>query len=85
MFHVQMFKGIPLQVKLTDGEHEQRFGLPSMFVEAMNEAQLEGDNYVLLRRWQEYGVRYGDLQQIGEDVVEELLAAYPESRLKKSC
>lgn len=80
--HVQMFKGIPLQVKLTDGEHEQRFGLPSMFVEAMNEAQLEGDNYVLLRRWQEYGVRYGDLQQIGEDVVEELLAAYPENRLK---
>lgn len=80
--YVQMFKGIPLQVKLTDGEHEQRFGLPSMFVEAMNEAQLEGDNYVLLRRWQEYGVRYGDLQQIGEDVVEELLAAYPENRLK---
>ncbi|MGE8204244.1 conserved virulence factor C family protein [Heyndrickxia sp. NPDC080065] len=79
---VQMFKGIPLQVKLTDGEQEKRFGLPQSFVHAMSEAQLEGENYVLLRKWKEMGVRYGDLDQIGHDVVEELLAAYPETRLK---
>ncbi|KYD03256.1 conserved virulence factor C family protein [Heyndrickxia sporothermodurans] len=78
---VQMFKDIPLQVKLSDGEQEKRFALPEIFVNAMSKAQVEGDNYVLLRKWKDFGVRYGDLEQIGQEVVEELKAAYPESRL----
>lgn len=78
---VQMFKGVPLQVKLTNGEEEKRFGMPEIFLKAMTEAQLAGDNYVLLRKWKELGVRYGELDQIGQDVVEELIAAYPEKRL----
>src|SRR3954454_16322105 len=28
---VQMFKGIPLQVKLTDGTEERRFGMPEAY------------------------------------------------------
>ncbi|MED1205368.1 conserved virulence factor C family protein [Heyndrickxia acidicola] len=78
---VQLFKGIPLQIKLSDGEQERRFGLPVYFTAAMQDAQLEGDNYVLLRKWKELGVRYGDLDQIGKEVTEELIAAYPEKRL----
>jgi hypothetical protein len=78
---IQQFKGIPLQIKLSDGEQERRFGLPEYFIKAMQEAQLEGDNYVLLRKWKELGVRYGDLDQIGGEVAEELIAAYPEKRL----
>ncbi|MGG3694178.1 conserved virulence factor C family protein [Heyndrickxia ginsengihumi] len=78
---IQMFKDIPLQVKLTDGEQEKRFGLPDYFVHAMKSATLDGDNYVLLRKWKDWGVRYGELEQIGHDVVEELLAAYPQERI----
>ncbi|GIN85746.1 hypothetical protein J6TS2_21320 [Heyndrickxia sporothermodurans] len=78
---VQMFKEIPLQVKISDGEQEKRFGMPERFVQAMTKAQSENENYVLLRKWKDIGVRYGDLEQIGYDVVEELKAAYPESRL----
>ncbi|WP_409270398.1 conserved virulence factor C family protein [Neobacillus sp. SCS-31] len=79
---VQMFKDIPLQVKLTDGNEERRFGMPANFLAAREKAQLDGENYILLRKWQDFGVRYGDFDQIGNEVVEELTAAYPESRLE---
>ncbi|WP_313800521.1 conserved virulence factor C family protein [Cytobacillus sp.] len=79
---VQKYKNIPMQVKLTDGIEERRFGLPEAFMKALAAAQLEGDNVVLVRKWVEVGVRYGDFEQIGHDVVEELIAAYPESRLQ---
>lgn len=80
---VQMFKGIPLQVKLTDGEQEKRFGLPAYFAEALAAAQLEGDNYVFLRKWKDFGVRYGEMQEIGAEVTEEIIAAYPKERLNR--
>jgi Virulence factor/Scaffold protein Nfu/NifU N terminal/HEAT repeats len=78
---VQMFKGIPMQVKVTDGEQEKRFSLPAPFLEAIGQAQKDGDNVVLLRKWKDYGIRYGDLDEIGNNVTEELVAAYPSERL----
>jgi hypothetical protein len=78
---VQMFKDIPLQVKLTDGTIEKRFGMPEYFLKAREQAQLPQDNYILLRKWQDQGVRYGELEQIGQDIVEELIAAYPQERV----
>ena len=78
---VQMFKGIPMQVKVTDGDHEKRFSLPAPFLEAIGQAQKDGDNVVLLRKWKDYGIRYGDLDEIGNNVTEELVAAYPSERL----
>ncbi|KSU63391.1 virulence factor [[Bacillus] enclensis] len=79
---VQVFKGIPMQVKVTDGETEKRFSLPEQFMKALSDAQQDGDNVVLLRKWKEHGVRYGELDDIGSDVIEELTAAYPASRLE---
>ncbi|MBM7584261.1 hypothetical protein JOC86_000798 [Bacillus pakistanensis] len=79
---VQIFKGIPMQVKLSDGNEEKRFSLPERFVKAIAEAQVEGDNVVLLRKWKDFGVRYGDLEQIGVNVIEEIMAAYPKDRIQ---
>ncbi|PLR98912.1 conserved virulence factor C family protein [Bacillus sp. T33-2] len=78
---VQMFKGIPMQVKLSDGTEERRFGLPQRFVQAVENARAEEDNVVMQRKWKEHGVRYGDFEQAGQEIVEELMAAYPEDRL----
>ncbi|MGE6752352.1 conserved virulence factor C family protein [Rossellomorea sp. NPDC071047] len=78
---VQMFKGIPMQVKVTDGEQEKRFSLPAPFLQAIGQAQKDGDNVVLLRKWKDYGIRYGDLDEIGNNVTEELVAAHPSERL----
>ncbi|WP_079509472.1 conserved virulence factor C family protein [Mesobacillus jeotgali] len=80
---VQIYKGIPMQVKLTDGTEEKRFGLPESFVEKVKEVQTPDDNVVMVRRWKELGVRYGEFEQVGNDVVEELLAAYPPERLEE--
>ncbi|MDQ1145347.1 hypothetical protein QE429_002174 [Bacillus sp. SORGH_AS 510] len=80
---IQIFKDIPLQVKLTDGSTERRFGMPEYFLKAREHAQLPEDNYILLRKWKSQGVRYGDFEQIGQDVVEELIAAYPMERLEE--
>ena len=78
---VQVYKNIPMQVKLTNGTETLRFGLPEMFAESVAKVQKPEDNVVMMRRWKEYGVRYGDLNRIGQEVVEELLAAYPNERL----
>lgn len=79
---VQMYKDIPMQIKLTDGTEEKRFGLPEAYVQAVRDVQQPDDNVVMSRKWKEFGVRYGDMSQVGQDILEELLAAYPESRLK---
>jgi hypothetical protein len=80
---VQIYKGIPMQVKLTDGTEEKRFGLPGLFVKKVGEVQTPEDNVVMVRRWKELGVRYGEFDQVGNDVVEELLAAYSPERLEE--
>ena len=52
------------------------------FIEAVKEVQLPGDNVVMERRWKDYGNRYGELEQVGQTIVEELLASYSNERLK---
>ena len=80
---VQMFNNIPMQVKLTDGMIEERYGLPDRFKEAVLNAQQSNENIVLDRQWREHGVRYGDLVEIGKEVVDEISASYPNDRLQK--
>ncbi|WAA11073.1 conserved virulence factor C family protein [Fervidibacillus albus] len=80
---VQYFKGIPMQVKLIDGEEERRYGLPPKYTEAAKEAQQDGDNIVLQRKWVDFGIRYGELDDIGRQVVEEIGAIYPDNRLNQ--
>ncbi|KAA9021681.1 conserved virulence factor C family protein [Niallia endozanthoxylica] len=80
---VQMYKGIPVQVKLMDGQEEKRLGLSEQFVESVKKVQLPGDNYIKERIWKDFGNRYGDMDQVGETVVEEILAAYPIDRLHR--
>ncbi len=79
---VQMFRDIPLQVKLDDGNEEKRFGLPPLFMNAVMEASEGTPNYVMERKWVEQSVRYGNMDEIGQDVVEELVASYDEERVK---
>jgi hypothetical protein len=79
---IQMFRGIPMQVKLTNGNEEKRVGLPERFKESAMKAQTSSDNLVMERQWKEQSVRYGDMEQIGEEVVEEITAAYDDKRLE---
>ncbi len=80
---IQIFNQIPMQVKLTDGMTEQRFGLPDRFKKAIFTAQQSNENVVLDRQWKEQGVRYGELEDIGKDIVDEISAAYSQERIEK--
>ncbi|WP_053218713.1 conserved virulence factor C family protein [Virgibacillus senegalensis] len=80
---VQMFRGLPMQVKLKEGGQEQRFGLPQRFMDAAMEASTASPNMVMERKWVEQSPRYGSLEEIGEAIVEEISATYDEERLKK--
>lgn len=80
---VQMLRGIPMQVKLVAGTEEARFGLPDRFKQAAMQAAAASPNVLAERKWADKGVRYGDLQQIGEETAEQIAAAYDEQRLQR--
>ncbi|RXI96721.1 virulence factor [Anaerobacillus alkaliphilus] len=80
---VHMFRGIPIQIKIEEGDEEKRFGLPDRFKEAILKAQSAAENLVKERQWKEYGVRYGNPEEVAEEVVAELSAAYDQDRLNE--
>lgn len=58
-----MFKGIPYQIKLTTGKEEKRQQLAEIYIDKMLEAQKDNDNVVFLRKWEDFGIRYGIYQK----------------------
>lgn len=79
---VQMFRGLPMQVKLEEGEAETRVGLPERFMEAAMKAAPASPNMIMERKWVEQNPRYGDTGEIGEQVKEEISASYDNERLE---
>lgn len=79
---IQMFKGLPMQVKLEEGEEEKRVGLPERFMEAAMKASPASPNMIMERKWVEQSPRYGDIQEIGVQVQEEISASYDQNRLE---
>lgn len=80
---IQMIRYIPTQVKLDDGDNEKRFALPERFMEAAMKAAEASENYLMERTWSEQKPRYGDMDEIGHDVIEELSATYDSERLNE--
>ncbi len=78
---IQMFREIPMQVKLEEGDAEHRFGLPDRFMEAAMKASSASDNMVMEREWKEQNARYGPVAEIGTEVTEEISATYHDERL----
>src|SRR5699024_710606 len=78
---LQMFRGIPMQIKLDNGEEEKRVGLPELFTNAALEAAPASPNIIWERKWVEQDVRYGKMNDVGNEVVDELSASYDQKRL----
>lgn len=79
---VQVLYDIPMQVKLTDGEKEQRYGLPDYFKASIMKLQFATPNVVKERKWIEQGTRYGEFDEIGQEVVDEVTAAFSKERVE---
>ncbi|WP_010277031.1 conserved virulence factor C family protein [Paenibacillus senegalensis] len=78
---IQVFRGIPMQIRVSNDTEEQRAALPERFTRAATTAGLASPNLITERKLIEQGVRYGDLKEVLEEVKKELEAAYPQSRL----
>ncbi|MCM3748731.1 virulence factor [Paenibacillus pasadenensis] len=76
---VQMFRGIPIQVRVRMGDGETRAALPQAFTEAVSRAA--GSSMIRERKLEEFGVRYGDPEDIAAEIVRELEASYTPERL----
>lgn len=72
------FKHIPYQIKVTDRDGEYRKQLDVRFIDAMLTVQNDDDNVILLRKWIDYGVRYGETEEIIQSVKEEIDAKFPD-------
>lgn len=78
---IQQFRGIPMQIRIKTETEEVREALPQRFAAAAMEAGMASANLIKERKLVDGGVRYGDLNEIAQAVLEELDAAYPDSRL----
>ncbi|MFD1177156.1 virulence factor [Paenibacillus puldeungensis] len=77
---VQVFRGIPMQIRVKAGGREERISLSERFVSAVTE--VASATLIKERKLTDYGVRYGELADIAREVEQELGAAYPPERLK---
>lgn len=80
--YLQMFRTIPMQVKVEAGGEQIRAALPERFATIAMEAGKISPNLIKERSWVEQGVRYGELKEIGEEVAQEVDAAYDDERLR---
>ncbi|NBD23633.1 conserved virulence factor C family protein [Paenibacillus glycinis] len=77
---VQLYRGIPMQVRVRTPGGESRAAMPAAFTEAVTRAAAA--SMIRERKLEELGVRYGEPEEIAAELVRELEAAYPQERLE---
>ncbi|MEF3313732.1 virulence factor [Paenibacillus sp. GYB004] len=80
---VQSFRSIPMQIRVRSGGEEVRRAMPERFVEAAMNAGNASPNLIKERKLEEIGIRYGELQEIADQIVQELDATYDQTRLNE--
>jgi len=81
---VQTFRQIPIQVKVTDGVHEERISLSERFGLTAKELQQHfAADYLKERYWADGGVRYGTLTEIAQEVAEEIEGVWHDDKLTR--
>ncbi|WP_438349092.1 virulence factor [Paenibacillus sp. FA6] len=78
---VQYFRGIPMQIRVKAEGREERIALSERFTQAVTAVAIA--TMIKERKLSDYGVRYGELEDIAREVEQELEAAYPPERLEK--
>lgn len=82
---VQMFKGIPIQVKIVDRSGEDRIRLGVQFDEAAALLQSEtGADFLKERFWADYGLRYGSRSDVASELSEEIRGIFDAEALQRA-
>ncbi|MCZ8514094.1 conserved virulence factor C family protein [Paenibacillus filicis] len=80
---LQHFRGIPLQVRVSNGKEERRAALPQRFSDAAIRGAAAAPNLIKERSLDEWDVRYGELEEVLGEVVQELDASYSDEQLEQ--
>lgn len=78
---VQMYRGIPIQIRVRTVDGETRAALSQKFIDAVTKAA--GSTMIRERKLEEFGVRYGAPEEIANEIVQELDAIYTDERLNE--
>jgi HEAT repeat protein len=70
-------------VKVSSGSETTRWPLPERFGKAIERAMGASENMLMERKWKDEGLRYGELRDVGEAVVQEISAVYDEKKLQE--
>ena len=82
---VQMFRGIPVQVKATAADGQQaRIALPDRFNQTLQRAiSATGADYVMERRWEPYQAPAGEPEQVAQLVADEIDSLFDAEELSR--
>lgn len=80
---LQHFRGIPLQVRVTNGREEKRAALPQRFSDAAIRGAAAAPNLIKERSLDDWDTRYGELQEVLDEVIQELDASYSDEQLEQ--
>ncbi len=70
---IQMFRGIPVQVRATDDSQQARVALPDRFNQALQKVIMATEaDYVAERIWSPYQPQFGNPNEIAQQVADEL-------------
>ena len=78
---VQFFEGIPLQIRVKTSNQEKRVSLPDRFIDCIS--KINSTELLQKRTLKDFGVRYGEIDEIVHEIEQELDATYPAERLQK--
>lgn len=79
---IQVFRGIPVQVRVTGEGEQARVALPEQFNQALQRAiAATGANYVAERSWQPYEPRFGNPEEVARMVADELASTVDQAEL----
>lgn len=81
--YVQYFRNIPLQVRVRSEGEEVRLAMPQRFDAAVMKVIEASPTLLKERKLVDRGVRYGDLQEIAEQMIQELDATYSDDELAR--
>lgn len=80
---LQHFRGIPLQIRASSGSAEKRAALPARFSDAAIRAAAASPNLIKERTLDDWDIRYGELGDVLDEVLQELDASYSDEQLEQ--
>jgi hypothetical protein len=79
---LQMFRNLPLQVRVRSSSEEVRLAMPDRFTQVAIQAGKASSDFIKERKLVDLGIRYGDLHEIAHEIILEQEAMWSDSELQ---